>query len=176
MIFWAMSFELFWRDRNPHQVEEVNCTLLTSTCMGWNQVEDIGSWLLHQSEEGLQLGSTHLLTPFHHLVFIYLFIYLFILVLPVYCYQPISLHPRAHMLSHVIPWTSARQTLLSMDFSRQEYWSGLPFPSVFLYFFALITVEGFLISPCYSLELCIQMGISFLCLLIWDNSEELSPF
>ena len=33
---------------------------------------------------------------------------------------------------------------------------------VFLYFFALITEEGFLISPCYSLELCIPMGISFL--------------
>ena len=33
------------------------------------------------------------------------------------------------MLSHVIPWTSARQNPLSMDFSRQEYWSGLPFPS-----------------------------------------------
>ena len=30
---------------------------------------------------------------------------------------------------------------------------------VFLYFFALITEEGFLISPCYSLELCIQMGL-----------------
>ena len=27
---------------------------------------------------------------------------------------------------------------------------------VFLYFFALITEEGFLISPCYSLELCNQ--------------------
>ena len=27
---------------------------------------------------------------------------------------------------------------------------------------ALITSEGFLISPCYSLELCIQMGMSFL--------------
>ena len=33
---------------------------------------------------------------------------------------------------------------------------------VFLYFFALIAKEGFLISPCCSLELCIQMGISFL--------------
>ena len=31
--------------------------------------------------------------------------------------------------------------------------------TVFLNFFALITEEGFLISPCYSLELCIQMGI-----------------
>ena len=33
---------------------------------------------------------------------------------------------------------------------------------VFLCFFALINEEGFLISPCYSLELCIQIGISFL--------------
>ena len=31
-----------------------------------------------------------------------------------------------------------------------------------LYFFALIIEEGFLISPCYSLKVCIQMGISFL--------------
>ena len=29
----------------------------------------------------------------------------------------------------VIPWTVARQAPLSMGFSRQEYWSGLPFPS-----------------------------------------------
>ena len=29
------------------------------------------------------------------------------------------------------PWTVARQTLLSVGFSRQEYWSGLPFPSTF---------------------------------------------
>ena len=33
---------------------------------------------------------------------------------------------------------------------------------IFLYFFALITEEGFLTFPCYSLELCIQIGISFL--------------
>ena len=32
---------------------------------------------------------------------------------------------------------------------------------VFLYFFAFMTEEVFLISPCYSLELCIQMVISF---------------
>ena len=36
-------------------------------------------------------------------------------------------------LSHVrlfaTPWTVARQAPLSMGFSRQEYWSGLPFPS-----------------------------------------------
>ena len=37
------------------------------------------------------------------------------------------------MLIHVwlfdIPWTVTRQAPLSMGFSRQEYWSGLPFPS-----------------------------------------------
>ena len=27
------------------------------------------------------------------------------------------------------PWTVARQAPPSMGFSRQEYWSGLPFPS-----------------------------------------------
>ena len=32
----------------------------------------------------------------------------------------------------------------------------------FLYFFALIGEEGFLISPCYSLELCLQIDVSFL--------------
>ena len=29
----------------------------------------------------------------------------------------------------VTPWTAARQAPLSMGFSRQEYWSGLPSPS-----------------------------------------------
>ena len=28
-----------------------------------------------------------------------------------------------------IPWTVVYQAYLSMGFSRQEYWSGLPFPS-----------------------------------------------
>ena len=67
------------------------------------------------------------------------------LVLPLHCYQPISLHSRAHMLSHVTPWTAARQAFLSMDFSRQEYWSGLPFPSpscVFLKNIYLLVASG----------------------------------
>ena len=29
----------------------------------------------------------------------------------------------------VTPWTVANQAPLSMGFSRQEYWSGLPFPT-----------------------------------------------
>ena len=31
--------------------------------------------------------------------------------------------------SFVTPWTVAHQASLSMGFPRQEYWSGLPFPS-----------------------------------------------
>ena len=40
--------------------------------------------------------------------------------------------------------------------------SSLSHSIVFLYFFSLITEEGFLISLCSSLELCIQMGILLL--------------
>ena len=28
-----------------------------------------------------------------------------------------------------LPWTMTHQVPLSMGFSRQEYWNGLPFPS-----------------------------------------------
>ena len=43
-------------------------------------------------------------------------------------------HLHACMLSRsvvsdfVIPWTVARQAALSMEFSKQEYWNGLPSP------------------------------------------------
>ena len=37
-----------------------------------------------------------------------------------------------NLLSHVrlfaTPWTIAHQAPLTMEFSRQEYWSGVPFP------------------------------------------------
>ena len=39
----------------------------------------------------------------------------------------------ARVLSHIplfaTPWTIAHKAALSMEISRQEYWSGLPFPS-----------------------------------------------
>ena len=34
-----------------------------------------------------------------------------------------------HVQLFVTLWTVAHQASLSMEFSRQEYWSGLPFPS-----------------------------------------------
>ena len=43
-------------------------------------------------------------------------------------FLPLSLVAQS-CLTLVTPWTAARQAPLSMGFSRQEYWSGLPFPS-----------------------------------------------
>ena len=44
-----------------------------------------------------------------------------------------SLYACVQLLSHVrlfaAPWTVAHQVPLSMEFSRQEYWNGFPFPS-----------------------------------------------
>ena len=54
--------------------------------------------------------------------------------------------------------------------------SSLPHSIVCLYFLALITEEGFLISLCYSLELCIQMGISFISSFAFHFSSFLSYF
>ena len=46
--------------------------------------------------------------------------------------QVLKVKVKVKSLSHVrlfaTPWTVAYQAPLSMGFSRQEYWSGLPFP------------------------------------------------
>ena len=39
----------------------------------------------------------------------------------------------SHIWPFATPWTEARQAPLFMGFSRQEYWSGLPFPSPIYY-------------------------------------------
>ena len=36
---------------------------------------------------------------------------------------------RLVMSNSATPWTVAHQASLSMEFSRQEYWSGSPFPA-----------------------------------------------
>ena len=45
----------------------------------------------------------------------------------------VCVHAHVRALSRVLffatPWTAAGQVSLSMGFSRQEYWSGLPFPT-----------------------------------------------
>ena len=62
-------------------------------------------------------------------------------------------------LSFIVPIFAWSVPLVS---NFLEEISSLSHSIVFLYFFALITKEGFLISPCSSLELCIQMGVYFL--------------
>ena len=65
---------------------------------------------------------------------------------------------------HIFAWNVP---LVSLVFLKR--------PSIdFLYFFALIAEEGFLISPCYSLELCIQMGTAFLFSFSFNLSSFLS--
>ena len=63
--------------------------------------------------------------------------------------------------------------------------SSLSNSIVFLYFFALITEEGFLIPPCYCLELCTQMVLLAAaaaaakslqsCLTLWDPIDGSQP-
>ena len=49
------------------------------------------------------------------------------------------------------PWTAAHQAPLSMGFSRQEYWSGVPLPSPLLSY-RWIQIRGFWLSVCFVRE------------------------
>ena len=44
-------------------------------------------------------------------------------------YKLLLLSHFSRVLLCATPWTAAHQTPLSLGFSRQEHWSGLPFPS-----------------------------------------------
>ena len=41
----------------------------------------------------------------------------------------VKVKPLSHVRLFVTPWTADYQAPLSMGFSRQEYWSGVPLPS-----------------------------------------------
>jgi len=41
----------------------------------------------------------------------------------------VRVHARCRVRLFATPWTIALQAPLSIGFSRQEYWSGLPFPA-----------------------------------------------
>ena len=76
-----------------------------------------------------------------------------------YCVSFIPLH-------EMFPWC--------LSFSWRDLY--LSHSVVFLYSFAVTPEEGFLTSPCYPLELCIQMGISFLFSFAFCFSSSLSYF
>ena len=70
-----------------------------------------------------------LISPCDHLFHIYRLIFLF------YTHDTENTHCHTRVLSHfscvrlfATPWTVAPQPPLSMGFSRQEFWSGLPCP------------------------------------------------
>ena len=46
----------------------------------------------------------------------------------VFVLRPYALSRFSHVQLFATPWTVAHQAPLSMGFSRQEHWSGLPFP------------------------------------------------
>ena len=61
------------------------------------------------------------------------FYYWVVRVLCVFCeqfsYQKVKVKSLSHVWLFAIPWTVAHQAPPSMGFSKQEYWSGLPYPS-----------------------------------------------
>ena len=60
------------------------------------------------------------------------------------------------------PWTTVCQAPLSMAFSRQEYWNGLPFPSIRQYLFLSFPLIG--------------LAKKFVCVfsnILWKNLNEL---
>ena len=78
--------------------------------------------------------------PTHH-IHIYIYIYAYVCVhvcicVHIYTYIHIYVCMKVKLLSRirlfVTPWTVAHQAPPSMGFSRQEYWSGLPFPYVYI--------------------------------------------
>ena len=46
-----------------------------------------------------------------------------------YKIKKVKVKSLSHVRLFATPWTGAHQAPLTMGFPRQEYWSGLPFPS-----------------------------------------------
>ena len=67
-------------------------------------------------------------------IYIYILFYIWIHTQSIYTHTLYTVH-YVDVVSHsalsdsAAPWTVAHQAFLSMEFSRQEYWSGLPFPT-----------------------------------------------
>ena len=66
------------------------------------------------------------LLPFAPILYILVKILLYLQLL---CIHKVKVKLLSYVWVFEIPWTVAYQAPLFMEFSRQEYWSGLPFPS-----------------------------------------------
>ena len=86
----------------------------------------------------------------------FLYSYVYSLYLFLISYASVRSIPFLSFIVSIFSWSS----LSILNFLEEI--SSLSHTIIFLYFFTLITEEAFLISPCYFLEFCIQMGTSFL--------------
>ena len=86
------------------------------------------SLLQHHSSKALILQhSAFFIVQFSHpYMTFFQFLYYFVYLLAVLCSVVLVL---SHIGHSAIPQTIALQAPLSMEFSRQEYWSKLPFPT-----------------------------------------------
>ena len=69
----------------------------------------------------------------------------------VFCCEACIMYECVESLSHVrlpmTPCTAAHQVSLSMGFSRQEYWGGLPFPSLCIMYAAAAAAKSLQSCP-----------------------------
>ena len=96
-------------------------------CQAFLQAQALNPSLLHLLQ--LQTGSLPLAPPWKPYLFIYLSKF-------IYSHPPIIINLLLLLLSYfscvrlcATPETAAHQAPPSLGFSRQEHWSGLPFPS-----------------------------------------------
>ena len=60
--------------------------------------------------------------------FVFKYIYIYTIILTLFIYTWLCIYLLSHVQLSAAPWTVTRQAPLSMGFSRQESWGGLPFP------------------------------------------------
>ena len=105
-----------------------------------------------------------------YLFFLYLVVCIWFLSSNIMLFRFVLCCYESEVCSFIVEWYLWRD--IPQYFILLSWWIFGLFPGfdycnkahsiVFLHFFAVITEEGFLISPWYSLECCIQMGIFFL--------------
>ena len=140
-------------------------------------------------EEGFSTDSSYNTDPLDHLIFTTLSINMLgKLPLQNLCIcslclegtcpkQPhdLKLYPFQIFLKKILSVRYSLDNLLKIDFHKNNTFSILYFCSQYLSLFLCIDYEeGYFICPCYSLELCIQMRISFLFSLAFSFSSFLS--
>ena len=111
--------------KNIVQLSDLDLPFSTTTCATWTSCNSPSSLtrLLSKSKETMQI-NTSLLTWY--------------MCLRAQLFSPIPLF--------ATPWTIACQAPLSMEFSGQEYWSGLPFPPPGDFPDARIKIQVFCVS------------------------------